>query len=163
MAENKIGPTLLGRVVIILFLMACLVAAGYFFRNTLFPSAQKADKGKVDLTKYQKEQGGVEALDPNGITTVSKYTYLPSQKLPPVKGASNYKWDNTRKIVQFPINVWIGWLPIVAANHGFAPNEESIFYKKYGFKVNLKLIDDPVVARDTYATGASQSCGELWI
>ena len=57
--------------------------------------------------------------------------------------------------MNFPINVWIGWLPIVAANGGFAPNPDSIFAKKYGFKVNLKLIDDPVVARDAFAAGES--------
>ena len=107
------------------------------------------------MNQFQKETGGIEAQDPKGITTVSEYTYVPSQKLPPVKGASNYKWDKDQKIVQFPINVWIGWLPIVAANHGFSPNEESVFYKKYGFKVNLKLIDDPVVARDAFASGES--------
>ena len=66
---------------------------------------------------------------------------------------SSYTWDDQKKIVQFPINVWIGWLPIVAANHGFAPNPDSIFAKKYGFQVNLKLIDDPVAARDAYAAG----------
>ena len=60
-----------------------------------------------------------------------------------------------RRSCNFPINVWIGWLPIVAANHGFAPNADSIFTKKYGFKVNLKLIDDPVVARDAFAAGES--------
>jgi NitT/TauT family transport system substrate-binding protein len=86
---------------------------------------------------------------------VSEYKYVPEQKLPAVKGTSSYKWDAKEKIVKFPINVWIGWLPIVAANHGFAPNAESIFYKKYGFKVNLKLIDDPVVARDAYVSGDS--------
>lgn len=153
MAENKVGPTALGKVVGVLFVIACIAVAGYFFRDTLFPSAQKNNLGTVDLNKFQ--QGEAEAQDPKGITTVSDYKYIPSQKLPPVKGASNYKWDKAKKIVEFPINVWIGWLPIVAANHGFAPNEESIFYKKYGFKVNLKLIDDPVVARDTYATGES--------
>ena len=51
--------------------------------------------------------------------------------------------------------MWIGWLPIVAANHGFAPNEESVFYKKFGFKVNLTLIDDPATARDAFAAGKS--------
>jgi ABC-type nitrate/sulfonate/bicarbonate transport system substrate-binding protein len=56
---------------------------------------------------------------------------------------------------EFPINVWIGWLPIVAANGGFSPNPDSIFTKKYGFKLNLKLIDDPVVARDAFAAGDS--------
>jgi NitT/TauT family transport system substrate-binding protein len=72
-----------------------------------------------------------------------------------VQGVSNYKWDDAAKVVEFPINVWIGWLPIVAANGGFAPNEESIFFKDHGFKVNLKLIDDPVVARDAFAAGES--------
>src|SRR5690606_23062863 len=68
---------------------------------------------------------------------------------------SNYEWDPNEKIVKFPINMWIGWLPIVAANHGFAPNEDSVFFKEHGFKVDLTLIDDPVVARDTFASGRS--------
>jgi len=151
MADNKIGPTPLGKVVGILFVIACLAVAGYYFRDTIFPSSQ-SNLGTVDINKFKQ---GPEGQDSKGITTVNEYKYIPSQKLPPVKGASNYKWDATKKVVEFPINVWIGWLPIVAANHGFAPNEESVFYKKYGFKVNLKLIDDPVVARDTYATGES--------
>jgi NitT/TauT family transport system substrate-binding protein len=150
---DKVGPTALGKVVMFLFIILCLAGAGYFFRDTLFPSKDKISK--VDMDEFRKQQGGAEATDPTGITTVTEYKYLPAQKLPPVKGTSNYKWDATAKVVQFPINVWIGWLPIVAANHGFSPNEESLFYKKYGFKVNLKLIDDPVAARDSFATGQS--------
>ncbi len=149
---NKVGPTALGKIVGILFILACLGGAVYFFRDTLFP--ERAKQGDVDLDEYRQQQGGVEAMDPKGITTVSEYKYVPAQKLPPVKGGSNYKWDS-EKVVQFPINVWIGWLPIVAANQGFSPNKDSVFYKKYGFRVNLKLIDDPVVARDAYAAGES--------
>ena len=96
-----------------------------------------------------------EAPDTKGITTVQQYTYLPAKRLPPVKGVSGYEWDEKKKIVEFPINVWIGWLPIVAANNGFAPSEESVFFKKFGFKVNLKLIDDPVAARDAFVAGKS--------
>lgn len=153
MAEQKVGPTPLGKFVIFLFIIGCLAAAGYYFKDTIFPS--KSATKDVDMDSFKKQQGGAEAHDPTGITTVTEYKYVPNQKLPPVKGTSNYSWDNNEKIVQFPINVWIGWLPIVAANNGFAPNEGSIFYKKYGFKVNLKLIDDPVVARDAYASGDS--------
>lgn len=97
----------------------------------------------------------LESPDATGITTVQEYSYIPQEKLPPVKGVSSYEWDEKNKVVQFPINVWIGWLPIVAANGGFAPNEESIFFKKYGFKVNLRLVDDPVAARDSFAAGKS--------
>ncbi len=147
---QKVGPTFLGKLVIFLFIAACIVGAGYLFRHTLFPSAGKKGTGLGKLI-----ENAVEAVDPKGITTVSEYKYVPAERLPPVKGTSSYKWDKKEKTVQFPINVWIGWLPIVAANHGFAPNEESVFFKKYGFKVNLKLIDDPVTARDAYASGES--------
>jgi NitT/TauT family transport system substrate-binding protein len=153
MVEQKVGPTPLGKFVIFLFIIGCLAAAGYYFKDTIFPS--KSATKDVDMDAFKKQQGGAEAQDPTGITTVTEYKYIPTQKLPPVKGTSNYSWDNNEKIVQFPINVWIGWLPIVAANNGFAPNEGSVFYKKYGFKVNLKLIDDPVVARDAFASGDS--------
>lgn len=154
MENNKVGPTALGKLVVILFIIGCVAAAGYFFRDTFFPKAKKSQT--VDLTQFRKDQQGeVEAQDPTGITTVTEYKYVPAQTLRPVQGTSNYKWDGKDKVVQFPINVWIGWLPIVAANHGFAPNTESVFYKKYGFKVNLKLIDDPVTARDAFASGES--------
>ncbi len=152
MATEKVGPTVLGKIVIVLFILVCLAAAGWFFRDTLFPG--RDGSGTVDMDKFREQQGGAEAMDPTGITTVTEYKYIPAQKLPPVKGTSAYKWD-AGKVVEFPINVWIGWLPIVAANNGFAPSTESVFYKKYGFKVNLKLIDDPVAARDAYAAGNS--------
>lgn len=157
-SPNSVGPTGLGKLVITIFILACIAGAVWSFSDTLFPQAQRqAGTGSVDLNKFKDQQGGSgpEAKDTQGITTVSEYKYVPAQKLPPVKGVSNYKWDTSQKVVQFPINVWIGWLPIVAANHGFAPSDESIFAKKYGFKVNLKLIDDPVVARDAYAAGES--------
>lgn len=151
MAE-KTGPTRLGKLVVLIFVLALLVAAGYFFKDLIAPSGQ--GQGDVDLAAFRDEVG-LEAADPTGITTVNEYTYVPSERLPAVEGVSDYKWDDDEKIVEFPINVWIGWLPIVAANHGFSPNEESIFYRDHGFKVNLKLIDDPVVARDAFAAGES--------
>lgn len=170
---QPIGPTKFGKVVGFLFIIGCIALAGYFFKDTLFPSAKPQKPVNMDeFARQQQPQPPAgspqkpaqpaqpatekaEAVDPTGITTVSEYKYVPQEKLPPVKGVSNYKWDEKEKVVQFPINVWIGWLPIVAANNGFAPNEESVFFKKYGFKVNLKLIDDPVAARDAFASGNS--------
>src|SRR2546427_12853697 len=58
-------------------------------------------------------------------------------------------------IVQFPINIWPGWAPIIVANNGLEPNEGSIFYKKYGFYLKLAIVDDPVKARDVFASGHS--------
>ncbi|HSP07588.1 MAG TPA: phosphate ABC transporter substrate-binding/OmpA family protein [Acidobacteriota bacterium] len=110
--------------------------------------------------KVEQPQGSqAEAPDLSNVTTVKEYKYVPAEKLPGVKGVSNYEWDNAQKIVKFSYNVWIGWLPIIAANHGTKPNKDSIFYKKYGFQVELVLIDDPITARDAYAAGKLHS---LW-
>ncbi len=150
MGNDNVGPTKLGKIAIFLFVLALLAGAAYYFRDLVAPSGAKT--GTVDLGKFKDE---VEAADTGGVTTVSEYSYVPTEKLPPVQGVSNYQWNDADPVVEFPINVWIGWLPIVAANHGFAPNEESVFFKEFGFKVNLKLIDDPVVARDAFASGES--------
>jgi NitT/TauT family transport system substrate-binding protein len=152
MAE-RVGPTALGKFVIFIFIVVLVAAGVYFFKDFIAPSGEQT--GDIDIDQFKQQQGKYEAPDTAGITTVNEYTYVASEKLPPVQGVSAYSWDENEKVVQFPINVWIGWLPIVAANHGFSPNEESIFYKDYGFKVNLKLIDDPVVARDAFASGES--------
>jgi NitT/TauT family transport system substrate-binding protein len=151
MAE-KVGPTRLGKIVVVLFVLALLALAAYYFRDLIAPGG--GGGGEVDLDAF-RAQNKIEAPDTAGITTVSEYSYVPGERLPPVSGVSNYQWDEDAPVVQFPINVWIGWLPIVAANHGFRPNEESLFYKEYGFKVNLRLIDDPVIARDAFAAGES--------
>lgn len=153
MEQKKVGMTPLGKIVVFLFVIGCIGGALYYFRDFVAPSGDSGPK-PVDIGKFQAQQGTVEAPDTKGITTVNEYTYVPGEKLPPVKGVSAYKWGPD-KVVQFPINVWIGWLPIVAANHGFAPNTDSVFFKEHGFKVNLKLIDDPVAARDAFAAGES--------
>lgn len=104
-----------------------------------------------------RAQGTPPAENPAGapITTVDKYDFIPAESLPPVKGVSGYEWDKKNPVVTFPINVWIGWAPIIAANGGMEPNKESLFYKKYNFQVNLKVIDDPLQARDAFAGGKS--------
>jgi len=182
--NEEIGPTPLGKFIMFLFIFGCVFAAAVSFspslRSIIFPDTTISSKQPAssaagtapDQTNKTDVQTSVpvnteqpvneptkellkEAPDVKGITTVQEYKYIPQEKLPPVKGVSGYEWDSSKKIVEFPINVWIGWLPIVAANHGFAPSEESIFFKQYGFKVNLKLIDDPIVARDAFASGKS--------
>lgn len=165
--SNDIGPTPLGKAVMLLLILGCFVAALFSFKpelkEKLWPSGASKDGGAKGGGESSGGGGfggffstkSVEAPDKNSVTTVKEYNYVPSQALPPVSGTSAYKWDEREKIVNFPINVWSGWLPIIAANNGFAPNTESVFYKKYGFKVNLKLIDDPVAARDSFAAGES--------
>lgn len=159
------GPKLGFWFVVVLVIGGLVV---YAFRNQIFPpaggppgptttAAQQTGSG-TEAGKPPAQAGpvtetpGPEAQDAAGITTVKEYTYKPAEKLPEVKGVSNYKplADNT---VRFALNVWAGWAPIFYANGGMkaakvwkGPNNEE-------FRVELVLIDEPVSMRDAYAAG----------
>src|SRR6266446_4263436 len=77
--------------------------------------------------------------------------------IPQVAGVSDYDkpMKEGKLVVQFPINVWPGWAPIIVANGGMAPSDASVFAKKFGFYVRLSIVDDPIKARDLFASGHS--------
>ena len=93
-----------------------------------------------------------EDKDSAPVTTVKEYTFKPMERLPDVKGTSDYKplQENT---VRFALNVWAGWGPISLANDGFKPGKVWKTTKGDDFKVELVLIDNPVAMRDAYAAG----------
>jgi ABC-type nitrate/sulfonate/bicarbonate transport system substrate-binding protein/outer membrane protein OmpA-like peptidoglycan-associated protein len=102
----------------------------------------------------QDKDKPAESPDGKPLTTADKYTYVPAESLPEVHGSGYDKADfDKNKIVKFPINIWIGWAPIIAANNGLAPNKDSVFFKKHGFQVELQVIDDPSSALAAFASG----------
>ena len=154
MADQETRLTPLGKIISIVVILALIgVGAVIVFSKSGFFS------GKPDGKNAQAEPPSVEAPDLSDVTTVKEYKFVAAERLPPVKGVSQYKWDEKEKILRFSYNVWAGWLPVIAANHGTKPNTDSVFYKKYGFRVEMVLMDDPVVARDAYAAGEVQA---LW-
>jgi len=113
-------------------------------KKTLDSSKASGDKAAADVaSKLLAGEKAVSLVDGSAI--------------PPVTGVSDYDkpMKDGKLIVQFPINIWPGWAPIIVANNGLEPNEGSIFYKKYGFYLKLAIVDDPVKARDLFASGHS--------
>ncbi len=86
------------------------------------------------------------------MTTVKEYEFVPSSRLPEVKGTAAYKplQNNT---VRFALNVWAGWAPILYANNGLAAGKVWKTPAGEDFRVELVLIDDPIQMQDAYATG----------
>ena len=108
--------------------------------------------GQFSSEEMKQMAGNAEKPDNSGITTVKEYNYVPTAKLPEVKGISSYT-PMADRTVRFAINVWAGWGPIIYANNGFKAGK---LWKTPGgkdFKVELVLIDDPVAMRDAYAAG----------
>jgi ABC-type nitrate/sulfonate/bicarbonate transport system substrate-binding protein len=107
----------------------------------------------------ERISGGEKALDGNKILEAEssmlggEYNYVPADRLPPPVGGGHYRWNPEEKIVRFSYDVWIGWLPLIAANHGTRASADSIFFKKYGFRVEMVLMSDPAAARKAFAAG----------
>jgi NitT/TauT family transport system substrate-binding protein len=146
MADQPAKLTPLGKIISVLLILG-LIGFG------LYIVIKRSPGGKILPGSKDSQTIETEAADTTGITTVKEYKYVAADKLPAVKGVSKYDWDEKEKILRFSYNVWAGWLPVIAANHGTEPNADSIFAKKYGFQVKMVLMDDPVAARDAFAAG----------
>jgi ABC-type nitrate/sulfonate/bicarbonate transport system substrate-binding protein len=141
---ERLAP--LGKVLSILLIVG-LIGIG------LYIAIKRNNGAKLSQGGKDPEAMGTEIPNTAGITTGKEYQYVPADKLPAVKGISQYRWNAEEKILRFSYNVWAGWLPVIAANHGTRPNTDSVFAGKHGFRVDMVLMDDPVAARDAFAAG----------
>jgi NitT/TauT family transport system substrate-binding protein len=154
----------------LMFLMLILVLTGlgiWRWSDKIFPPANVSVPSltKNDLNPVSGPAGTGSAAPALSVAEVAKMLLagdkeaktLPSSSIPEVNGVSAYDktLKNGKVVVQFPINVWPGWSPIILANNGLDANDESVFYKKYGFYVQLSVVDDPIQARDLFASGHS--------
>jgi hypothetical protein len=112
MAEEQTRLTTAGKLLSILLVLG-LVATGIYVIGR-----RGGLGGGGSSSGTATEAPKTEAPDTKGVTTVSEYKYVPVDKLPAVKGVSQYKWDANQKVLRFSYNVWGGWLPVIAANHG---------------------------------------------
>jgi len=109
-------------------------------------------EGGLGALIHPSDRSGIEATDTTAVTTSKEYTYVPAQRLPAVRGISNYK-PLANRTVRMALNVWAGWAPVIYANGGFKAGKVWHTPNGQDFKVDLVLIDDPVAMRDAYAAG----------
>jgi len=143
--------------VVLLVILSLLGYAFYRFQNRAADApavVQPQNQSQAgDTNPSDAPAGSTEAPDSTSVaTTVKEYSFQPAQRLPEVKGVSNYTAleDNT---VKMALNVWAGWAPIVYANGGSKPGKLWKAADGSSFKVELILIDDPVQMRDAFASG----------
>jgi len=119
----------------------------------------KPQNVSIDVAKVKKamEDAKTVPTDIPLLAGTNVATLVQRSGIPAVSGVSDYKKEmkDGKLVVEFPINVWPGWAPIIMANSGLEPNDQSVFAKKYGFYVKLSIVDDPVKARDLFASGQS--------
>ena len=135
-----------------------LVGFALFRMDILAPKGTSETGAKIDPNELKKIKntggatGTAEAPDDKAPTTVKEYKFVSATKLPPVKGVSDYT-KMKKNTVRFALNVWAGWAPIIFANNGLKAGKVWKTPDGKDFRVELVLIDDPIVMRDKYAAG----------
>src|SRR5437667_6830434 len=148
-----------GKIVLTILLLAVVSFGVYRWWDKIAPAGKSANPAVDPNAVKQAIDAGKPSPDVMSklLAGEKAVSLIGESAIPPVTGISDYDkpMKDGKLIVQFPINVWPGWAPIIVANGGMAASESSVFYKKYGFYVQLSLVDDPVKARDLFASGHS--------
>jgi NitT/TauT family transport system substrate-binding protein len=151
-----------GKIVFTLLILGVVAFGSYRWWDKIAPAPKSANVSvNPQAFKASTTTPAPAAAAPDVTSKLLKGTNAVSligeSAIPPVAGVSDYDkpMKDGKLIVQFPINIWPGWAPIIVANGGMEPSESSVFYKKYGFYVKLSIVDDPVKARDLFASGHS--------
>jgi NitT/TauT family transport system substrate-binding protein len=147
-----------GKIILTILLLAVVGFGVYRWWDKIAPTS-KPQNVSVDVAKVKEEiaRAKVPPVDIPLLAGTNAATLVERSGIPAVSGVSDYKKEmkDGKLVVEFPINVWPGWAPIIMANAGMEPNDQSVFAKKYGFYVHLAIVDDPVKARDLFASGQS--------
>ena len=152
-----------GKIVLTILLLAVVGFGVWRWKDKIIPDA-KPTQVSVDPQAVKKQLDAAKATPPAAPDITSKLlkgtneaSLVDGSIIPAVAGVSDYvkPMQNGKLVVQFPINVWPGWAPIIVANGGLDPSDASIFAQKYGFYLKLSIVDDPVKARDLFASGQS--------
>ncbi len=147
-----------GKIVLTIVLLGVVGFGVYRWWDKIAPQSRPQNQS-IDVAKVKQdiEKAKATPTDIPLLIGTNVASLVERSGIPAVTGVSDYVKDSKdgKLVVQFPINVWPGWAPIILANAGMEPNDQSVFVKKYGFYVRLSIVDDPVKARDLFASGQS--------
>ncbi len=147
-----------GKIVLTILLLGVVGFGVYRWWDKIAPKTRPQNQSlDIARVKEELERGKTVPSDIPLLIGTNAASLVERSGIPAVSGVSDYvkTMKDGKLVVEFPINVWPGWAPIIVANAGLEPNEQSVFAKKYGFYVKLSIVDDPVKARDLFASGQS--------
>jgi NitT/TauT family transport system substrate-binding protein len=147
-----------GKLVLTIILLGVVGFGMYRWWDKIAPKG-KSERVSLNMDEVQKKLKDVKTppTDIPLLAGTNAAVLVDRSSIPAVTGVSDYakSMKDGKLVIEFPINVWPGWAPIILANAGLEPSDQSVFFKKHGFYVRLSIVDDPVKARDLFASGQS--------
>jgi NitT/TauT family transport system substrate-binding protein len=147
-----------GKLVLTILILGIVGFGVYRWWDKIAPQTKPQTRSiNVDEVRKAVQEARTAPADIPLLIGTNAASLVERSSIPAVTGVSDYvkPMKDGKPIVEFPINIWPGWAPIIMANAGMEPNDQSVFAKKYGFYVRLSIVDDPVKARDLFASGQS--------
>jgi NitT/TauT family transport system substrate-binding protein len=141
-----------GKVFLTFLAIIMLGTAVFVWKDKIFPPPPDQTIHVAIKEEVAKVQ---EDINKKLLAGDKKVALVDSSAIPPVAGRSDYEKStkNGKLVFKQSINVWPGFAPMISANNGLLPNDDSVFFKKYGFYLELVVIDNPISSRDLFASG----------
>src|SRR5258706_568108 len=147
-----------GKIVLTIILLGVVGFGMYRWWDKIAPKGN-SERASLNMDEVQKKLKDLKnpPADIPLLAGTNAAVLVDRSSIPAVTGVSDYakSTKDGKLVIEFPINVWPGWAPIILANAGLEPSDQSVFFKKHGFYVRLSIVDDPVKARDLFASGQS--------
>ena len=146
-----------GKIVLTILFLGIVGFGVYRWWDKIVPQIRPQNQ-PIDVSRVKEEIAKAKATpDIPLLIGTNPAALVERSGIPAVNGVSDYAkaTRDGKLVVEFPINVWPGWAPIIMANAGLEPSDQSVFARKFGFYVRLSIVDDPVKARDLFAAGQS--------
>lgn len=155
MSEQRTGTglTILGKLLTVL-LIAGLVAAGFYLIRSRGGDNGAGGEATATATPGGDAKGRAEGQTTGEGETESAAPAEIKAEVPRLDPAAPYiPKDNT---IDIELSEYAGYAGLIAANGGLEPSENSVFFKKHGFKVRLALSEEESWSRlNAGAMGAS--------
>jgi len=114
-----------GKIVLTIILLGVVGFGVYRWWDKIAPQSRPQNQS-LDIPKVQKElaDGKRVPADIPLLIGTNAATMVERSAIPAVSGVSDYvkNMKDGKLIVEFPINVWPGWAPIIVANAGMEPS-----------------------------------------
>src|SRR5438876_11057903 len=138
-----------GKIILTILLLGVVGFGVYRWWDKIAPTTRPQNQ-PIDVAKVKREieEGKKTPTDIPLLIGTNVATLVERSGIPAVTGVSDYtKSTKGGKLgVQFPINVWPGWAPLIVSNAGLEPDEQSVCFKKHGCYFRLSSVHDPVKA-----------------
>ncbi len=132
------GLTILGKLLSVL-LITGLIGGGFYLIKSRSAKPRSADGTATAGDADAKGRAEGSQTTGNGATAAAGVTEIQAQ-VPRLDPAAPYvPKDNT---VDIELSEYAGYAGLIAANGGLEPSENSVFFKKHGFKVRLALSEE---------------------